>query len=227
MLIFKTLLKDKIIHIDNITSQFQSTPKGTCCWPKQSQWAMLAVPLGEQIYEKEKLPQQLRERIEKMLIKTSLQTPRSVQKEGRKCSTSKTEALCSPEEAHGGVVCPPAAYGHYAEEISPCSHGEAHSAAEDEAWRRHSPWIPLQEHPWARAAAHVERPMVGQEGWGSCLWGPMRSSAWRMEAMIGSYVRAVLKELQPMGTCAGTVLHWRMSIIGTVLEELHAVWLPC
>jgi len=42
----------------------------------------------------------------------------------------------------------------------------------DEAWRRHSTWIPLQEQPRVRDAAHGEESTVGQEGWGSgCLWG--------------------------------------------------------
>jgi len=77
-------------------------------------------------------------------------------------------APCSPGEARGGAGRAPAAHKHSTEQISTCSHEGAHRAAVDEAWRRHSPWIPLQEQPQARAAACEEEPMVGQEGWGSC-----------------------------------------------------------
>ena len=94
---------------------------------------------------------------------TALQPPVSVQEEGRRCSRH--------EEAHRGASCPPTAHGHHTEQISMHSHGGAHCAAVDEAWRRHSPRIPLQEQPCARAAAPGEKSAVGQEGWRSChLW---------------------------------------------------------
>mgnify|MGYP001856078907 CR=1 FL=1 len=46
-----------------------------------------------------------------------------------------TAALWSPEEAHGGAGCLPAAHLHHAEQVSVCSRGGAHGAAVDEAWR--------------------------------------------------------------------------------------------
>ena len=56
-------------------------------------------------------------------------------------------APCSPGEARGGAGRAPAAHKHSTEQISTCSHEGAHRAAVDEAWRRHSLWIPLQEQP--------------------------------------------------------------------------------
>jgi len=47
------------------------------------------------------------------------------------------------------------------EQIFLCSHGGAHRAAADEAWRRYSPWVPRPG-----VAAHGQGLMVGQEGWG-------------------------------------------------------------
>lgn len=76
--------------------------------------------------------QQLGER-RKKLRETALQTTRSVQKGDRKCSRHRAEALCSPGEACGGAGCPPAAHGHYAEQISMCRHGGVHVAEVDEA----------------------------------------------------------------------------------------------
>lgn len=58
---------------------------------------MLVEPLGEQIYENDILPWQLREKTEKMLMETYLQTHRSVQKEGRRCCRCK-EALSAQEK---------------------------------------------------------------------------------------------------------------------------------
>lgn len=51
----------------------------------------------------------------------ALQAPRSVQKEGKRCSRYETEAPCSPGEADGGAGCPPAAHGQCAEQSSACS----------------------------------------------------------------------------------------------------------
>jgi len=41
----------------------------------------------------------------RILRAAALQAPRSVQKEGRRCSRHKEEAPCSPGEAHGGAGC--------------------------------------------------------------------------------------------------------------------------
>ena len=73
----------------------------------------------------------------------AIQTPRSVQMEGR-CSRHGTEALCSPGEAPRGAGCPPAARGHHMEQISLCGHGRAHDAAVD-GLRRLQPWQALSE----------------------------------------------------------------------------------
>jgi len=53
--------------------------------------------------------------------------------EDRKSSRHTAAAFCSPEEVHGGAGRPPAARGHRAEHICPCSHGGAGGAAVDEA----------------------------------------------------------------------------------------------
>lgn len=63
-------------------------------------------------------------------------TTGSVHKEHRKFSTHRAEAkqeqkLPEAGEAHGGAGCPPAAHGNHTEQISTCSHGEAHVAAVD------------------------------------------------------------------------------------------------
>lgn len=64
--------------------------------------------------------------------KDPLQTPRSLQKEGKGCSTHRAELPCSPREAHGGVGCPSAVRGHCTVQISMCSHRVAYGAAVDE-----------------------------------------------------------------------------------------------
>lgn len=105
--------------------------------------------------------------------RTALQSLRLVQKEGRRCSKHRAEVPHSSGDAHGGAGCPSAVHGQYMKQISTCSHGGAYRAAEDVAWKRHSPCIPLQEQPQARAAARGEQPAVGQEGWGSCACGDL------------------------------------------------------
>ena len=55
----------------------------------------------------------------------ALQTPRSVQKEGSRCSRCRAEAPCSPGEAHGGAGYPPTVHRHHTEQISMCGHGRS------------------------------------------------------------------------------------------------------
>ena len=49
------------------------------------------------------------------------------------------------------------------QQFSTCSHGGAHCAAVDEAWRR---LLPMDT--FTGAPAQGEEPTEGQEGWGSC-----------------------------------------------------------
>jgi len=63
----------------------------------------------------------------------TLQQPRSVQKEGRRCSRSEAEAPCSLGEARGGAGRPSAAHGNHEVQIYTCSHGGARCASADEA----------------------------------------------------------------------------------------------
>lgn len=83
-------------------------------------------------------------------------------------------APCSPEEAHRGAGHPPAACGHNAEQICPYSHREAHGAAIDEPWRRHSPLGSLWSSAWKMGPmlhSHTGRVAAcgkatqDQEGW--------------------------------------------------------------
>ena len=67
------------------------------------------------------------------MSEAALQAPRSVQKEGRRSSMHAAAAPRSPGEARKGAGRPPAARGHRAEQICPCSHGGARGAAADEA----------------------------------------------------------------------------------------------
>ena len=111
----------------------------------------------------------------------TLPAPRSVQKEGRRCSRQTAAAPCSPEEAHGRAGCPSAAHGQQMEQISTCSCGGAHSAAVDEAWRRHSLWTPPQEHVFWQ-----EQQPMGDPCWNSPFLkvftlgiDPCYTSSWR------------------------------------------------
>ena len=85
---------------------------------------------------------------------TALGAPRSGQKEHRRCSRCGAAAPHSPGEASDGAGCPPAAHEHSAEQISTSSHGRAHGAAVDVAWRDMAAHGPLQEQPQAGTAAH-------------------------------------------------------------------------
>jgi len=95
-------------------------PKGNrCC----QSWAMsnagCASRRAEQIIQREKLLYNSSWKREwKTLTETSLLPPRSVQKEGRRCSSLRAAAPCSPEEVHRGAGCPSAAQGHHVEQIS-------------------------------------------------------------------------------------------------------------
>ena len=125
---------------------------------------------------------------------TALLAPR---KEGIRCSKCGAEAPCSPGDVHGGAGCPSAAHGHHAEQISMCSHGGAHGAV-DVAWRRYSPWIPLQEQPQAGTAGHwKERRWVTGAGGAAACADLCWSGTWRV---VWSCVGALLEELSPVGS---------------------------
>lgn len=85
--------------------------------------------------------QQLKERdVRKMQTETALQTPRLVQKEGRRFSRHRAEACANPKGVvNWGTGCPFIAHGHHTRQISMCSHGGAHGAAVDEACRELCP----------------------------------------------------------------------------------------
>jgi len=75
---------------------------------------------------------------------------------------------------------------NHMEQISMCSHGGAHGAAVDVAWRRLQPWeSPQRSRAWARAAAHGEGPQCGRRAGraavhgGPCVTEPYWSSSWR------------------------------------------------
>lgn len=87
-------------------------------------------------------------------------------KEGQ-ISYERGVTKCGPGKARGGAGYPPATYDHHMEQISKRSHGGADGAEVDEALRRHSPLIPLQEQPQDGAVACGEQPAVEQEGWGT------------------------------------------------------------
>lgn len=87
---------------------------------------------------------------------TALGAPRSGQKEHRRCSRCGAAAPHSPGEASDGAGCPPAAHEHSAEQISTSSHGRAHGAAVDVAWRD--------------MAAHGS-PAGTASGWNCSPWG--------------------------------------------------------
>ena len=76
--------------------------------------------------------------------------------------------------------------------MSACSHGGAHSTAVDEAWKRHSPWIPPQEQPQARATALREEPVVGQEGWGAVTHRAVQEQCLKGGPVGWSHVGSVL-----------------------------------
>lgn len=84
---------------------------------------------------------------------------------GGVCASSEEKFPCSQGEAHGGIDRAPTAQGHHLEQISSCSHGGAHSAAVDEAQRRHIPWILLKEQPQARVATCGDLCGVAPNGW--------------------------------------------------------------
>lgn len=139
---------------------------------------------------------------------SALQTQKSVQKENRRCSRHGAELPCSPGEANGGVGCPPRlpqCHGHCTEQISVCSHGGAHGATVDKAWRKHSLCMHSHKRHPARAAAHEEEPRVWQEGWElpsvkiriGAAW------SWRVGFVVRGCVEALLGKLQPVGSPQG------------------------
>jgi len=100
---------------------------------------------------------------------TALQPPRSVLKEGRRCSRYRAEVPTSTREVQGGAGSPSEAHGHYMKQISMCSHGWTHDAAADVAEGGHSPWKGTAG--VAGTAAHGEETMVGQRSGGSFACG--------------------------------------------------------
>lgn len=97
-------------------------------------------------------------------------------KEGQ-ISYERGVTKCGPGKARGGAGYPPATYDHHMEQISKHSHGGADGAEVDEAWRRHSPLIPLQEQPQDRVAAHGEKRTCGEKGWRRCTCGDLCGTA--------------------------------------------------
>lgn len=94
-------------------NQFQLAAKGTHCWPKLSQWATLVAPLLRvYIYKTKKYCTTAVEREKWENVEKTLQTPRSVKKEWRRCC--KHQSRSSPAacvEDYGEAGCPPAAHG--------------------------------------------------------------------------------------------------------------------
>ena len=119
-------------------------------------WMMLGVLFENRFKKGKKFCTAVRKRV------TALQTLRSLQKEGRRCSRHRAEVSCSPEKDHAGADCPlaAAAHGHHTEQISPCSHGGAHRAAVIKPEGGIANGKLLQEQLRARAAAQGEQPPI-------------------------------------------------------------------
>lgn len=95
-------------------SQLHLLQKG----PAAEVWAILVVPLGEQIEEREKLHDSSWERGVRNRREAAKQPQRLVQKEDRRCSRCRAAVPCSPGEAHRWAGCPLAAHRHRVEQIS-------------------------------------------------------------------------------------------------------------
>ena len=106
----------------------------------------------------------------------TIQGPKSVQKEGMRCSRHEAEVSCRPGEVHGGADYPPVAYRHNAEQISMCSHRGAHGACSSGCGPEEAVvhGEPCRSSPGPDLQPSGEEPLVGQEGRGSChIWGPV------------------------------------------------------
>jgi len=102
-------------------------------------WQMLVVLLGADLRMGKICCTTAAGREEREMWEEALQAPRSVQREGRRC-TRLEQGFPAAQEELGGEGQPLTARGLHVEQISTCRLRGAYRKSADESWRRHSSW---------------------------------------------------------------------------------------